>query len=189
MSILNRIFRSREKTSKAKIVVLGPSKAGKTTFVKYLEQGKPVLEEARTTIGIDIRPNPVLIDNWEFTVIDVGGQKLYQQTFWNLGIQQADAVIYLIDGLVRRDHTAFNEALRQFKYMLNLIDKAVPLLILVNKQDLKEENPLTLEEATEMFSLADLSGRSMNILPSSAKYGDGVSTAMEWLIDKLEEIM
>lgn len=188
MSILNRIFGPREKTSKAKIVVLGPSKAGKTTFVKYLEQGKPVLEETRTTIGIDIRPNPVFIDNWEFTVIDVGGQKLYQETFWNLGIQQADAVIYLIDGLVRKEHTNFKEALRQFKYMLNLIDNVVPLLILVNKQDLKEENPLTLEEASELFDLAELSGRSMNIIPTSAKYGDGVTTAMEWLIDKLEEL-
>jgi small GTP-binding protein len=187
MSILNRIFGNREKTSKAKIVVLGPSKAGKTTFVKYLEQGKPVLEETRTTIGIDIRPNPIFIENWSFTIIDVGGQKLYQETFWNLGIQQAEAVIYLIDGLVRKENPGFNEALRQFKYMLNLIDNAVPLLILVNKQDLKEENPLTLEEASELFSLSELSGRSMNIIPTSAKYGDGVSTAIEWLIEKLEE--
>lgn len=174
---------------RAKIVLLGPSKAGKTTLVKYLEQGTPVTEEVKTTLGIDIRTKPIKIDRWEFSVIDVGGQMIYQKTFWELGVSQADAVVYLIDGLVRPEHPEFKDALIQFKYMLNLVNPDVPLLILVNKQDLKEQNPLKAEEAFSLFEINKLVGRSMNLLPSSAKFGDGVETAMKWLTEKLRELL
>jgi len=45
------------------------------------------------------------------------------------------------------------------------------LLILINKQDLTEENPITVQEAVEQYDLSNLIGRIFNIIPSSAKYG------------------
>ncbi|MFX0094708.1 MAG: ADP-ribosylation factor-like protein, partial [Candidatus Hodarchaeota archaeon] len=149
---------------------------------------KPVTEEVRTTLGIDLRVKPFRIEKWEFTAIDMGGQELYQKVFWSLGVSQADAVIYMIDGTIRPEHPDFKESLIQFKYMLNLVEPETPLLILVNKQDLIEENPLTIKEAIVHFEINKITGRSMSLLPSSAKYGDGIEIAMKWLVKRLNEI-
>jgi len=189
MSFLKRFFKRTEKVFQARIVLLGPSKAGKTTLVKYLETGSPVTEEVRTTLGIDLRDKSFKLDKWEFSAIDVGGQQVYQKTFWNLGVQQSNAVIWMIDGLVRPEHPGFPDAIKQFKYGLNLIDENVPLLVLVNKQDLEEQKPLTIEEAGELYEFSSLIGRSIILLPSSAKYGNGVDTAMQWLVEKLNDTM
>ena len=191
MSILAKIFGKlkTKETFEAKIVLLGSSGAGKTTLVKYLESGRPVLENVRTTLGIDVRSNPVKIDNWEFSVIDIGGQNLYQKAFWKLGISQADALVYLIDGTIKSDDDKFKENLNQFKYMLNLIEDEMPILVLVNKQDLIDQHPLKPEEVVEVYEINTLLNRSMTLLPSSAKFGEGVDIAMQWMIEKLTEIL
>ena len=62
------------------------------------------------------------------------------------------------------------------------------MLILINKQDLTEENPITVQEAVEQYDISNLVGRSFNIIPSSAKYGYGIEDAMSWLINKIEEV-
>ena len=191
MSILSKIF-GKLKTKEifeAKLVLLGSSGAGKTTLVKYLESGKPVMENVRTTLGIDVRSNPVKIDNWEFSVIDIGGQTLYQKAFWNLGVSQADAIVYIIDGTIKSDHEKFKENIGQFKYMLNLIENEMPILVLVNKQDLTDQNPMKAEEAAEAYEINTLLNRSLTLLPTSAKFGEGVDIAMQWMIEKLSEIM
>lgn len=187
MSFLSRIFKSsnsNNSSSQVKLVVLGSSGAGKTTFIRYLEKGKPVEENVRTTLGIDYRTNPVKMNNWEFSLIDIGGQTIYQKTFWSLGISQADAIIYLFDGTIDIASSKFNENLKQFKYMLNLIETEMPLLVLVNKQDLP--NCVSAEDFVEASEINKLIERSMTFLQTSAKYGDGVETAIQWLIDKLK---
>ena len=138
-------------------------------------------------LGIDIRQKPIILDGWFLKAIDVGGQELYQRTFWSLGAAQADAVIYVIDGTIKPGalDTAWETAQFQFEYMLNLVGKEAPLLILINKQDLKEVNPLTTTEAITLYHMDKIIGRSFAVLPSSAKYGDGVKTALEWLVSKM----
>ncbi|MHA1185843.1 MAG: ADP-ribosylation factor-like protein [Candidatus Heimdallarchaeota archaeon] len=189
MSWLERIFKRKSITQEANLVVLGASGAGKTTLIKFLESGEPVLENPRTTLGIDIRQSPIDIGGWSLTAIDVGGQELYRESLWSLGVQQANAVIYVIDGTIRKneDNDAFEIAKFSFDYMLTIVNTDVPILILVNKQDLTENNPLTPQEAIEMYDITNLVGRSFNILPSSAKYGEGVENAIEWLVDKIAE--
>ena len=185
MSLLAKIFdrKNKNKDTHAKLVVLGSSGAGKTTLIRYLERGKPVEEDVRTTLGIDYRTNPVKLANWEFTLIDIGGQTIYQKTFWSLGLSQADAVVYLFDGTIKLDSEIFKENLKQFEYMLNLIENEIPLLILINKQDLPD--CVSAEKFISSASLNELINRSMIFLQTSAKYGDGVENAMNWLIDKL----
>ncbi|MFX0094357.1 MAG: ADP-ribosylation factor-like protein [Candidatus Hodarchaeota archaeon] len=189
MGFLRKIFSGATNKKEAKIVLLGASEAGKTTLVRYLETGQPVETEAKTTLGIDIRKTPFRIDGWSFRAIDVGGQELYQKTLWALGVEQADAVIYVIDGTTKASEsdTKWETSLFQFEYMLGLVDKGMPILILVNKQDLTELNPLTTEEAIKLYGIQNLASRSFVVLPSSAKYGDGVQAAIEWLVEKMAE--
>lgn len=189
MSWLGKIFRRKSIEQKANIVILGASGAGKTTLVRFLETGEPVLVDPRTTLGIDIRQSPISIGGWSLTAIDVGGQELYRESIWSLGISQAEAVIYVIDGIIRQTHNsdAYEVSKFSFDYMLTLVEENIPILILVNKQDLNEQTPMSAQEAIETYDICSMVGRSFNILPSSAKYGDGVELAIEWLVDKIAE--
>ncbi len=189
MSWLSRIFKRKSLTQKANIVILGSSGAGKTTLVRFLETGEPVLDDPRTTLGIDIRQSPIEMSGWSLTAIDVGGQELYRESLWSLGIAQAEAVIYVIDGTIRKSNNsdAYEVSKFAFDYMLTLAEKDIPILILVNKQDLSERNPMSAQEAISVYDICSMIGRSFNILPSSAKFGDGVEVAIEWLVDKIAE--
>ncbi|MHA1122535.1 MAG: ADP-ribosylation factor-like protein [Candidatus Heimdallarchaeota archaeon] len=190
MSWLSKIFGIKKVEQKASIVILGASGAGKTTLVRYLETGQPVMKDPRTTLGIDIRQNPINIGGWSLSAIDVGGQELYRESLWSLGVSQADAVIYVIDGTAKStiDTTVFEESKFNFDYMLSLVETHVPILILINKQDLKDQKPLTTQEAIKLYDITQLVGRSFNILPTSAKFGDGVEIAVLWLVDKIQEL-
>lgn len=189
MGLLSKLFGLRQvKKRDAKIVLLGPSGSGKTTLVRYLETGIPVETDPRTTLGIDIRKTPVKVAGWQFRAIDVGGQDLFQRTFWSLAVDQADAVIFLIDGTVKpsEDSDVVEQAIFQFDYMLTLIDNVQPLLILVNKQDLSHLHPLTTKEAVNLYSITQITDRPYNVVPTSAKYGNGVEVAMRWLVEVLD---
>ena len=188
MGLISKLI-GKKKLKSARIVVLGSSGAGKTTFIKFLESGKVVEEDSLTTLGIDIRKKSVSFDNWSISAIDVGGQELYQKVFWNLGLSQADAVVYLVDSTLRpsSEDDRYELSLFSFEYMLELLPPIKPMIILLNKQDLKELSPLTIPEAMDLYPFRNLNNRSVNIILTSAKYGDGVENALSWLIDKLEE--
>lgn len=188
MSLLRKLF-GRQKIQEATITLIGPPKAGKTTFVRYIETGKPVLENVHTTLGIEIRRNKVEIDGWKLSAIDTGGQQLYQQTFWELAVQQANAVIFVIDSTVREDANSelYSLTREQFSYALDIIPESIPLLILLNKQDLTELNPMSPQEAFEIFRDLPLYNRTLAYIPCSAKYGNGVEDALGWLAEKLQQ--
>ena len=191
VSWLGRLFKKKQIEQEARIVVLGASGAGKTTLIRYLETGKPVEEDARTTLGIDIRNKAITLDGWTISAIDVGGQELYRETLWALGVSQADAVIYVIDGTVKpdgEDTVAFDVSKFSFDYMLKIVDPSKPIIILINKQDLKELRPLSPKEAIELYDITSLIGRSFNVIGTSAKYGDGIENAMEWLMKKIAQM-
>lgn len=183
---LTKIFNSykpQKGSEPVKLVILGSSGVGKTTLVRFLETEQPVSDTSFSTIGMDYRSKPVKIHNVEFTLLDVGGQTIYQEQFWKMGIDIADAVIYMFDGTIKPDSQVFKSALSQFEYMLSLLDTKIPLLILINKQDL--ENYISADSYIARIELKKLKQRSIIILPSSAKFGDGLSTAFSWLIEKL----
>lgn len=59
----------------------------------------------------------------------------------------------------------------------------VPLLVLANKQDLL--NALSPAEITAELNLNELRDRTWNILPCSAKTGEGLQESMEWLVEQI----
>lgn len=59
----------------------------------------------------------------------------------------------------------------------------VPLLIMANKQDLLSS--LTPEELTTELGLHEIRERSWQILPCSAKTGDGLQGSMEWIVEQI----
>ncbi len=176
---------SSNKGNSSNLAILGSSGAGKTTLIRFLETEKPVPDTQGSTIGIDYRSEPVKIQNVEFSLIDLGGQQVYQEAFWSLAVSTCDAIIYVFDGTIHPESENFPTILNQFNYMLNLVAEEVPLLILINKQDLS--NCLTPEQYADSIGLSALRNRSIIVLPSSAKYGEGLLTAFLWLIEKLSK--
>jgi signal recognition particle receptor subunit beta len=59
----------------------------------------------------------------------------------------------------------------------------VPLLILANKQDLL--NALQPDEITAELQLDGARERTWEILPCSAKTGEGLQEAMEWIVERI----
>ncbi len=189
MSFLSKLLlKKREQVKDAYVTIIGPPKAGKTTLVRYLETGKPVEEELSTTLGIEVRKTGVQIDQWRLRAIDTGGQKIYQQTFWELAVQQADVVIFLIDATIKPDTNPelYELTKEQFSYALDIIPEDVPLLVLINKQDLKEKNPMNVDEALQILDFGSIPNRSMAFYPCSAKYGTGVEEAINWIVTQLD---
>lgn len=59
----------------------------------------------------------------------------------------------------------------------------VPLLIMANKQDLL--NALSPDEISAELGLNELRERTWQILPCSARTGDGLQEGMEWLVEQI----
>ena len=188
MSFLSKILSRKKKVRQAKIAILGPSKAGKTTFIKFLEMGKPPSDNMISTLGVDYRRKPVKVSSWSFSLIDVGGQTLYQKAFWELVVEQADGIVYVVDATVRPDSAPdlFQEHCDAFEYALDIIPEDMIILILLNKQDLKELNPLSADEFTKVYPSHKIVRRSFALLPVSAKFGDGIDGALEWFAEAME---
>jgi len=188
MSLLSRIF-GKEKAKYATISLLGPPKSGKTTLVRHIETGEPVVNDLPSTLGIDVRKNSVSISGWSLNAIDTGGQEPYRLAFWELSIQQADALIFVIDATVHEstEFKSYDLMKRQFEYVLKVMPEDMPLLILFNKQDLTELNPMGIEEGKKIFPQDLMQGKVISIVEGSAKYGDGIFEALQWLIHQVSE--
>lgn len=59
----------------------------------------------------------------------------------------------------------------------------VPLLVMANKQDLL--NALSPAEITTELQLNDIRQRTWQILPCSARTGEGLQEGMEWIVEQI----
>ena len=94
---------------------------------------------------------------------------------------QTDALIYVIDSADTRRVEETGIELQQ------LLDEerlsSIPLLIMANKQDLI--SALSPAELTEKLGLDAIRERVWQILPCSAKDGDGLQEGMEWIVEQM----
>jgi len=189
MSWLSKFF-SQKQDQRTTVVVLGASGSGKTTLVRYLETGQEVTRETKTTLGIDVRQNPTKLAGWTFGIVDVGGQDFYRKTLWALGVSQADSVIYLIDGTItpNSDQISFEVSKFSFDYMLDIIEKDMPLLLLINKQDEIENTEKSIQETIENYDIGRLINRRFNVVNCSVKTGEGVKEGLEWLAEEINSV-
>ena len=102
-------------------------------------------------------------------------------TFYRNYYDQTDALIYVIDSADTRRVEETGIELQQ------LLDEerlsSIPLLIMANKQDLI--SALSPAELTEKLGLDAIRERIWQILPCSAKDGDGLQEGMEWIVEQM----
>ena len=164
MSFLSKFLNINKSKKEAFLSVLGPSMSGKTTLIRFLETGEHVLKSPLTTLGMEYREKPVQIGKWKFSLIDVGGQEAYREIFWELAIQEANGVLYMVDASIRPEDDIFDLHRRQFEFAMKALPEDIPCLILLNKQDL--DNPISMKEFTDLYPLDVISTRTIKIYPT-----------------------
>lgn len=187
--VLNRLLGKEKLLKEAQITVLGPSQAGKTTLIHFLETGDTHSPSPLTTLGVEYRQRGVKLGSWSFKLIDVGGQKVYQNVFWELVVERADALVYIVDATVKpyTQKDLFEDHISAFNHMLSLVGRETLVLVLLNKQDLTALSPITSEEFAQLYPIDEIRAIRIAFLPTSAKFGNGVEEAMSWLVEKLDE--
>ncbi|KAF8354233.1 hypothetical protein PRIPAC_95856 [Pristionchus pacificus] len=165
-------FRNLIDSKEYRILILGLDGAGKTTILYKLQVGEIVT--TIPTIGFNVEH--VQYKNLKFQVWDLGGQTSIRP-YWRCYYANADAVIYVVDSA---DKDRMGVSKGELVSMLEEEElKDAVLLILANKQDLPGK--MTMAEVHKALGLETLKNRTFQICPTSAKKGEGLDAAMDWL--------
>lgn len=163
------------------IALAGLASAGKTTLLNYLVQGE--FGSFPATLGFDV-------DDFEYEGIairafDLGGHEAYQESYWRELIPLADAIVFVTDA---SQPDLFEKSRTALDFCMRWKTGNPSLLILANKQDLPTAVPmedfiLGLGLDKLIYGLGGL-----HIAPSSAKTGEGIARAFNWLQYQLSRL-
>ncbi|KAJ2549571.1 ADP-ribosylation factor protein 3 [Coemansia sp. RSA 1933] len=169
------------------VLMLGPDGAGKTAMLERIKtvftgiQGMD-MDKIQPTIGVNIAK--VHMKQVLLKFMDLGGQKELRK-IWDAYFEDCHAVLFVLDSSCT---DRLDEAKR---ILLDLVQaeelSGVPLLVLANKQDMADVEPLAqIKEAIN--ALADsMDGREVRVVGSSAADGAGVCVAVDWLCSRMIE--
>ena len=159
-----------------KILVLGESSVGKTSLlVRYTEDK---FENTVQTIGVDVKNKYVMYENKkiQLELWDTAGQERFKGIAQNY-FRAANGVILVFD-------ITNKESFNKLKFWINEgktnIGQDTELIIAENKVDLEESRAVTKEAIKEFGKKTNL-----DILPTSAKTGEGVNEIILMLVKKL----
>jgi len=164
--------------TKYSVALLGLERAGKTSLVKKLLKQDDIV--TRPTYGVNIESYHYRDLN--FTCFDLGGHAPFRLSLWKKFIERADGILYLVDSA---DNSKFEESKQTFWHYINFAKPNSPVLFLANKSDLP--NSKELAEINEYFELDKFlrNLRPFNVKKISAKTGQGVYEAWDWMVEIL----
>ena len=140
--------------------------------------------------GEHVRTNPTIVSNFEevqykntrLSLWDLGGQAAHRG-LWRYHFAGSKGLLFAIDS---SDRQRVHEARRELFDLLDdeKLSEAV-LMVLANKQDVPDA--MTAEEVAEALGLWKRlgTGRRWYVQPCSALYGEGITEAMDWIIQNM----
>jgi small GTP-binding protein len=169
------------KSKGKKICLLGASGVGKTSLVRRFVEGK-FDEIYRTTIGVQLYQKVVAFDEEQVKLIiwDLEGKDDLRSEYPSTYLGGAQGYVLVSD--VTRPET-----LDVVKRLLLIImrhrkeESSPPFVLLLNKQDLFQ-SPAVTDHAIEIF------GDGTKLFGSSAKTGERVNEAFEYLVRQMLEV-
>ena len=173
---LRRLLR-RESLKKVQIAFVGLDFAGKTTCVNRLM--KRTDERASRTIGHNLVT--IKYRNLSFSIVDLGGQRLFRETLWTQFVEIVDAIVFVLDAADDR----IADASEAFWNVLET-NPGAPVLFIANKNDLPDAR--AFDEIIDDLNLsrASRSNRPFGLFAVSALTGTGFYDAFDWLADTLK---
>ncbi|KAM8981237.1 ADP-ribosylation factor-like protein 4A [Sarcophilus harrisii] len=160
------------------IVILGLDCAGKTTVLYRLQFGEFVntvptkgfnTEKVRVTLG---NAKTVTFHFW-----DVGGQEKLRP-LWKSYTRCTDGIVFVVDSV---DVERMDEAKTELHRITRLAEnQGVPVLLVANKQDLRDSLPLP--EIARLLAVGELAASTpWHLQPTCAIIGDGLREGLEKL--------
>ena len=160
-----------------KIVLIGDTCVGKSCILVRFSDDVFV-ENYVTTIGVDFRFKTMIINNKiaKIQIWDTAGQERYR-SITTAYYRGAAAILICCDSTNKESFYNLNNWIDEIaKYT----DKDVDKLILMNKCDLTEERQIDASEISKFEKENDI-----KVMEVSAKTGQGVDKAFEYIIGKL----
>ncbi|KRY33718.1 ADP-ribosylation factor-related protein 1 [Trichinella spiralis] len=154
--------------------------SAKAKLNKQYKAMKP--EAITTTVGLNI--GKVVFDGVELNFWDLGGQKELQ-SLWDKYFAEAHGVIYIIDS---SDQSRIEESLDAFeKALKNKTLNGVPVVIVCNKQDIKECMSVSDVKMALREIIKKLGTRDCSLFPVSALHGNNVLASISWLVKAIKK--
>ena len=160
-----------------KIVLIGDTCVGKSCILVRFSDDVFV-ENYVTTIGVDFRFKTMIVKNkiTKIQIWDTAGQERYR-SITTAYYRGAAAIIICCDSTNKESFYNINNWIEEIsKYT----DKDVDKLVLMNKCDLIQERQIDKNEISKFEKESGL-----KIMEVSAKTGNGVDKAFEYIIEKL----
>ncbi|KAK7113988.1 uncharacterized protein [Littorina saxatilis] len=164
---------SRLLADKARVLIVGLDGAGKTTILYKLKLDKKV--STIPTFGFHTETVPS-VKGVTFNLWDVGGQSEIR-SLWHFYLQDIQGLVFVVDSI---DRDRFAESREELHNLLTYTEaRAVPLLVLANKQDLPEAT--SVADIAEEMGILDLKDRKWHIQGTCAPTGEGLASGMQAL--------
>ncbi len=186
--LLEEANKTLQSTHLGDIMVVGPSKVGKTSLLNLINQ-KAFNSEIRPTLGVQI--TRVILENYKVTAFDVGGQTKIQKVYKKV-LKPPKGIIFVLDisfseNEVLEAKNLFNEVMRHYfgENCEKCVDKNIPVLILGNKIDLDQNfNKGIIKKWLELDNL----NIPYFLETTSALENIRVFQSFRWIIQKLLKI-
>lgn len=169
--------RPRKKSTSVKVLIAGLDSAGKTTILHRLKLGPADVHTPISTMPtLSFNSELVDFEGMQFSLWDVGGQDSLR-TFWRHHFTGTQAVVYVVDS---NDTDRIQQSGNELREMMASPElRFACLLVLANKSDLPYA--ARLADIRRRMRLEELKGVNWHLEQTSARKGDGLLDAMQWL--------
>ena len=178
---VEKYLKEKKTKSNINIVLIGLDGAGKTALVnRFLHN---TFSETISTLGIDLEF--YYGEQVQFRLMDLAGQRSFREYLWQQNVRLANAVIFVFDLTTNAEN--YKEAYDWFWRSVNKwATPDAPILFIGNKSDLK--SAANIFDIYKKFHLERLNQttHSFQIFQTSAKTGENVKAAFEWILEKFE---
>jgi len=214
MSFLRNIKDLFFPASKKNVLILGYKRAGKSTIVEQLIQHKILRQRREETHGAKTKEIQIELGetSHDFRITDIGGSQNYQDMLWKPFVAKANGMVYVIDSSLMyacksgslnpvdcpkptqqgdriicgcKDNDIFRSSRMAKSFAFSIMDTGKPLLVFLNKTDLKDQQPIhSQEELTYLYGL-DNQKYNTRVETGSALTGQNVFEAIAWLFREM----
>ena len=168
-----------ESEERLKIMTLGNTKVGKTSFIiKYTEDY--FQEIYLSTIGIDFRVKDITIDEKVYKLLfyDTTGQEKYKSLALNV-VKNIHGIILMYD---ITDKSSFESIPEWIQSLQDVKGNDFPMILLGNKIDKEEERIISNEDGEELAKEYNI-----DFLETSNKNGTNINEAVLAIVKKILE--